>query len=84
MGIGDILKGIGMVIGVTVMHGIDRVNNHNEKVKKLKAKFLRENTSVEKLKAIAKREVVEKGNVFSAEGQAAVAILKERGITSLD
>ena len=49
MGIGDILKGIGMVIGATVMHGIDRVNNHNEKVKELKAKFLRENTSVEKL-----------------------------------
>lgn len=84
MGVGDILKGIGMVIVAGIMHGADRVSNHNEKVKELKAKFLRENISVEKLKAIAKREVVEKGNIFSAEGQAAVAILKEKGITSLD
>ena len=39
MGVGDILKGIGMVIVAGIMHGADRVSNHNEKVKELKAKF---------------------------------------------
>ena len=87
MSFGDVVKGIGMAVGGLVMIGakdcIDRLNGHNEKVKEFKAKFERCNTSVEELKAIVKREV-EKGNIFSAEAQAAIEILKAKGINLND
>ena len=87
MSFGDVVKGIGMAIGgaliITVKDCIERFNDHNEKVKEFKAKFERRNTSVEELKAIVKREV-EKGNIFSAEAQAANEILKAKGINLND
>ena len=83
MSFGDVVKGIGMVVGGLIMIGVDRFNDHNEKVKEFKAKFERRNTSVEELKAIVKREV-EKGNIFSAEAQAANEVLKAKGININD
>ena len=83
MSFGDVVKGIGMAVGgaliITVKDCIERFNDHNEKVKEFKAKFERRNTSVEELKAIVKREF-EKGNLLSAEAQAANEILKAKGI----
>ena len=83
MSFGDVVKGIGMVVGGLIMIGVDRFNDHNEKVKEFKAKFERRNTSVEELKAIVKREV-EKSNIFSAEAQAANEVLKAKGINLND
>lgn len=79
MSFGDVVKGIGMVVGGLIMIGVDRFNEHNEKVKEFKTRFEKRNISVEELKAIVKREF-EKGNILSAEAQAANEILKERGI----
>ena len=77
MGFRDVVEGIGTVIGGLITIGVDRFNEHNENVKKLKIKY--EKKSVEELKAIVKREF-EKGNIFSAEAQAANEILKAKGI----
>lgn len=83
MSFGNVVKRIGIVVGgaliCSVKDCIERFNDHNEKVKEFKTKLERRNTSVEELKAIVKREV-EKGNIFSAEAQAANEILKARGI----
>lgn len=85
MSFGNVVKRIGIVVGGALILGakncIERCNDHNEKVKKLKIEY--EKKSVEELKAIFKREV-EKGNALSAEAVAASAVLKEKGVTNIN
>lgn len=80
MNFGDVIKGIGGFICAVTVSSMEHLNEHNKKVNAYKDEFRKRNVSIEELKSIVKREIVDKKSLLSAKGQAAAAILKEKGV----